>query len=207
MMKTLDSALRTFAVAGALAVGFAASVSAATFQGDFGVNFNDSDPGLVVQVAPDYGSFGPFDLEVGEWKKFHIFDIWTDETAVNHDDKVEKPISVDFAFTSPSTSGTLGGTTDGKAAWFGIKQYGKLDWNNPLTLNFGAGNTGQLSVYLFDEIFNKGYFGIKEGEHYGAKVYAKVKYDVAPIPLPAAGWLLLGGIGGLAALRRRKAAA
>lgn len=30
---------------------------------------------------------------------------------------------------------------------------------------------------------------------------------VAPIPLPAAGWLMIAGIGGLAALRRRKARA
>lgn len=31
--------------------------------------------------------------------------------------------------------------------------------------------------------------------------------DMAPIPLPAAGWLLLAGVGGLAAMRRRRRAA
>lgn len=31
-------------------------------------------------------------------------------------------------------------------------------------------------------------------------------FTVSPIPLPAAGWLLLGGLGGLAALRRKKKA-
>ena len=35
-----------------------------------------------------------------------------------------------------------------------------------------------------------------------------VKMDVAPVPLPAAAWLLLGGIGGLgAASRKRRTAA
>ncbi len=33
----------------------------------------------------------------------------------------------------------------------------------------------------------------------------KVSYDVAPVPLPAAGWLLLVGLGGLALVGRRKA--
>ncbi|MEO1238953.1 MAG: VPLPA-CTERM sorting domain-containing protein, partial [Pseudomonadota bacterium] len=31
-----------------------------------------------------------------------------------------------------------------------------------------------------------------------------VKVDVSPIPLPAAGWMLLAGLGGLAAMKRRK---
>lgn len=36
-------------------------------------------------------------------------------------------------------------------------------------------------------------------------IYADVSY-VAPVPLPAAGWMLLAGIGGLFAAKRRKAA-
>ncbi len=32
-----------------------------------------------------------------------------------------------------------------------------------------------------------------------------VRYDLAPVPIPAAGFLLIGALGGLAALHRRKA--
>ncbi|MGI3213289.1 VPLPA-CTERM sorting domain-containing protein [Roseovarius tibetensis] len=34
-----------------------------------------------------------------------------------------------------------------------------------------------------------------------------VEGDTTVVPLPAAGWLMLAGLGGLAALRRRKRAA
>lgn len=37
--------------------------------------------------------------------------------------------------------------------------------------------------------------------------YDVSKVSIAPVPLPAGGLMLLGGLGGLAALRRRKKAA
>lgn len=47
--------------------------------------------------------------------------------------------------------------------------------------------------------------GIDEGGR-RSQLAAQFKVvDVAPIPLPAAGWLLIAGLGGLAAMRRRKA--
>lgn len=41
------------------------------------------------------------------------------------------------------------------------------------------------------------------GDHDDWK-FKGVKVDVSPVPLPAAGWMLLAGLGGLAAMKRRK---
>ena len=185
----------------------ASVANAITFQGDFGVNYNNSDPGLVVNVNPSNGSFGPFDLDVGEHQVFHIFNLWTNERAINPDDTVEKPISVDFSFNTPSTSGTLNGSTDGKLAFFGVFQWGQMSWDNPLVLNFGKNGSGEIQISLFGKDgpkFNKGIFGTHPGERYGANVYAKVKYTTAAIPLPAGLPLLLAGLGGFGLLARRK---
>lgn len=60
------------------------------------------------------------------------------------------------------------------------------DWLSPLLVQSGN-NAGDRRTLSNVELFARG--------------------DPSVIPLPAAGWLLLGGLGGLAALRRRRKAA
>src|SRR5262245_540863 len=129
-----------------------ASAHAVTFNGSFGVTqLNTTDPGLVVAVSPTSGGLG-FDLpNAGNSTTFGLFDIWTDETSVNADDRVAKPISVNFTFTSPAASGNVGGNTLG-GSLLGIFQFGRVVWGAPLLLPFGDG--GQLLITLSDETFN-----------------------------------------------------
>lgn len=57
-----------------------------------------------------------------------------------------------------------------------------------------------LGLDLTDDLF-----GIKAGVNGSWKLRSVVvDYSVPEIPLPAAGWLMLAGIGSIAALRRRK---
>ncbi len=74
----------------------------------------------------------------------------------------------------------------------------------------GTANPGTTGSTLFGDVWTN-----CEGNTSVLGLYATVRYDapdvppapVAPIPLPAAGWLLLGGLAGLGALRARRRAA
>lgn len=81
------------------------------------------------------------------------------------------------------------------------------------TFSFGSGLVGQsITVFAYDafEIDNPcattfmGFICVPSG---GPDDFTVSSIEVSAVPLPAAGWLLFGGIGGLAALRRRKKAA
>lgn len=201
---TLASLLKLSA---AVIVLGASTASAATFAGSYAVTFNSAASGLAVSVAPASGT-GSFDLALGESVTFNIFDIWTDEKAVNTDDTQWKPISVNFTLVSPAAgSGTVEGGTVAQSSFHGLFQQGLLIWAGPQIISYGT--SGQLKVELTDAAFNWGVFGLNEGKKHGADVYATISYisadTPAPVPLPAAGLGLVAGLGALGALRRREA--
>jgi len=77
-----------------------------------------------------------------------------------------------------------------------------------LTLNgFSTGLTSCSSANpLLDCTLNGSDWFLAENQTSTLGIYANIS-AVAPIPLPAAGWLMIAGLGGLAALRRRRKAA
>lgn len=160
-----------------------------------------------MDVDPTSGT-GSFDLDVGNSITFDLFDIWTTEGSVNPDDTVPQSIFVDFDLTNPVASGTAGGSSVGEKKLWGAFQGGSVSWGSPVSLMFGNG--GQIDFALSDETFNWGLFGTHPGQRHGATVQLTATYvseSVAAVPLPASGLLLIAGLGGLAAVRRRKKAA
>ncbi|MGI1661249.1 VPLPA-CTERM sorting domain-containing protein [Palleronia sp. KMU-117] len=84
-----------------------------------------------------------------------------------------------------------------------------------LFIDLGGGLSYQLSdlvagMVTFDDLLVSDVFGIGASGKYDAFKIKEIVFKDAPpnvIPLPAAGWLLVAGLGGLAAMRRKKTAA
>jgi len=191
-----------------LVLSFLGIAGATTFTLDnFNVVLNNSDPGLVLQSAQIQSTPFSFDLNVGGSTTFDLFKIWTNEGAVNADDKVPKHINVAMNFTSPpppfasSIIGETFGVYNGKV-WLN-EQFGRVEWNGPVTFNFGNNGTGELIISLSDETFNWGLYGLWDGYCFGAKVEATVNYAKAAVPEPSTLLLLGSGLVGVAAFRRK----
>ncbi|MCU4653348.1 VPLPA-CTERM sorting domain-containing protein [Roseibacterium sp. SDUM158016] len=74
--------------------------------------------------------------------------------------------------------------------------------NSPV-VDLGGYVSSRLTVIAYGDIRNDCTFLCLGGND----SFTVASIDVAPVPLPAAGWLLLAGIGGLAVARSRKKAA
>jgi hypothetical protein len=156
------------------------------------ISGNFSDPGLVIQTALDAGLAGTsFTLNDGGTSTFDFFDIWTNETTVNADDRIDRAISATLNFSDPLTGATINGVTFGGSIFYGLAQWGQIQWDGPTTITLGD---RVFSVSLSNEVFNAGLFGLFNGPGCGATIEATITQLSSAVQVPEMGStvLLLG---------------
>ncbi len=186
------------------AIGQAASAAPVAFTHDYGTG-----PG---QVAPIYGGVGTtasdyvrvLDRLDSGGNRFY------DEISFSGFDTINSvTLTLDFADAGPSGNFISG------ELWsvYGTRNGGTAAQTDRVTLGTLAG-TSWTQTFTSGEIFNQAlssgafafWFGDSRGGASDFKLYSAivtVDGTVAPIPLPAAGLLLIGSFGGLVLLRRR----
>jgi hypothetical protein len=178
----------------------AAPAGAAQFTlSSFSVALRDADPGLVVWANPSSSDVDiTFDLSsVGKSVSTTLFRIGSNEKAFNLEDDLQRyAIQVAFNFSAPAVSGTATGVTGG--GWL-LKDFGYVDWKDPLKLAFGS--TGLLSVALSDvKFWLPGSADVK-----ATFTLLKADTPVYSTPEPGIALLLLIGAGAVGVARRRRA--
>lgn len=203
-MKTFSILAATIAL---LLTSFASQ--ATTIKANYTVDLNTSDPGLKLHYADVAANPFSVNLDEGDSVSAPLFKIWTDETSVNNDDAVSKPISVDFSFLLPQIfNGSVTGSTIGGSICFFVcfSDYGEVTWDGPADIYFGANNDGHIRITLDNATFNQGFFGTSPGEHWGATVHGTMTLIADATAVPAPGGLAAFGLVllGLGVFLRRK---
>lgn len=206
------------ALAATAGIALAASQAhAGSFAGSWSLDYQNTDPGLVLEIEAINPTFAfnlapddpgtPFVNE--EVAIVPLFKIYTNEDWANSDDYAHANISLSFTFTdpTPNTVDPILGETYA-ASFFGVLQHGVLSWDTGGT-NFYFGNnlSGLLSIDVNGGDFNGGLVGLKPGERKGLVVYGTFDWDHDPtgVPEPATWALMIMGFGlAGATLRHRR---
>ncbi len=137
-MKKLFVVLVLFAIAAVPA----ATATTFTLTG-VNISAQSTDLGLVIHTGRDSDDVAlntSWTLTPGQTSDpFKLFDIWTNESAVNSDDTSPKTITVQFTFNPPpSPTGSDTGETVGALTGFlDLFQQGQVTWNTPTHVFYG----------------------------------------------------------------------
>jgi hypothetical protein len=195
----LDFARKTFlGLSAALAMGSAMPAAAATLDGAGWTG----DPKCTTGTGSSANTWATVNVLAGATFEGSFSDIdLGGNLCFNFANSSLVDAVVTFAVATVNQGGSIWGFRDG--VQLVSEQLGNLwtvaegaDDSNSFTFLIAAGDT-----VFFDWIY---------GDPYGEtdNLYSNIDFVVyaSPVPLPAGGLLLIGAIGGLAALRRRKAA-
>jgi hypothetical protein len=167
--------------------------SSASFSGDNGGSV-DVTAGTYDWVISD-GVDTAGDAWVGQWTGYGL-GVWSSDGWGWEEHYVDghNPEFLKFSFGEDVTL---------EAISFADYGNGQFDW-------YSSNGSGGLNVAMDADVSGTdvgSMFFLGAWGSMGFKVESiTVSYDVSEVPLPAAGFLLLGGLGGLAALKRRKKA-
>ncbi|WP_103332644.1 VPLPA-CTERM sorting domain-containing protein [Pseudotabrizicola formosa] len=169
--------------------------------GDPNVDYGPGDAALINGIVNTSAALGNWlttpTTPGGTWSggPVNIPSTWSinSETAIIY--------AIDAGATGLSNVIASFGVDNGLFVWLnGVFQGGHLR-SGGVAANEFVLNLGSLGVGM-------NYLQVLREDHGGSTGYSVlVTGDVSAVPLPAAGWLMLAGIGGLAALRRRRKAA